>query len=84
MDDTDIIKLFQDRSQDAVSAASAILMTALSMKAKFPLIKIIMYIDAKRAHFKSVYVFCAIPLDKYPKGVYNIAVLRNTPGGYVV
>lgn len=58
MDDTAIIKLFQDRSQDAVSAASAILMTALSMKAKFPLIKIMfMYIDAKRTHFKSVYVF---------------------------
>lgn len=32
MDDTAIIKLFQDRSQNAVSAASAILMTALSMK----------------------------------------------------
>ncbi len=59
-------------------------MTALSMKAKFPLIKIIMYIDAKRAHFKSVYVFCVIPLDKYPKGVYNIIVSRNTPGGYTV
>lgn len=32
MDDTAIIKLFQDRSQNAVSEASAILMTALSMK----------------------------------------------------
>lgn len=32
MDDTAIIKLFQDRSQNAVSAASVILMTALSMK----------------------------------------------------
>lgn len=32
MDDTAIIKLFQDRSQNAVSAVSVILMTALSMK----------------------------------------------------
>ena len=58
MDDTAIIKLFQDRSQNAVSAASVILMTALSMKVKFQPIKIMfMYIDAKRTHFKGVYVF---------------------------
>lgn len=71
MDDTAIIKLFQDRSQDAVSAASVILMTALSMKAKFPLIKIIMYIDAKRTHFKGVYVFLQ-------------RLLTNTLRGYII
>ena len=72
MDDTAMIKLFQDRSQNAVSAASAILMTALSMKVKFQPIKIMfMYIDAKRTHFKGVYVFVQ-------------CLLTNTLKGYII